>query len=73
MVSSCECNPLVHHQLVNKSFRKVMLFVSVLQLCDLLKSRVECPDFLEKLESAQASVPQNMAGRDLKAVALRYS
>ncbi|KAE9457365.1 hypothetical protein C3L33_10741, partial [Rhododendron williamsianum] len=39
----------------------VMLFVSVLQLCDLLKSRVECPDFLEKLESAQASVPQNMA------------
>ncbi|CAN1340877.1 hypothetical protein LINPERPRIM_LOCUS39004 [Linum perenne] len=26
-------------------------------LCDLLKSRVECPDFLEKLESAQLSVP----------------
>lgn len=25
------------------------------ELCDLLKSRVECPDFLEKLESAQAS------------------
>ncbi|XP_058221289.1 uncharacterized protein LOC131331386 isoform X2 [Rhododendron vialii] len=31
------------------------------ELCDLLKSRVECPDFLEKLESAQASAPQNMA------------
>lgn len=31
------------------------------ELCDLLKSRVECPDFLEKLESAQVSVPQNMA------------
>ncbi|CAN1340881.1 hypothetical protein LINPERPRIM_LOCUS39004 [Linum perenne] len=27
------------------------------ELCDLLKSRVECPDFLEKLESAQLSVP----------------
>ncbi|GMH21844.1 hypothetical protein Nepgr_023687 [Nepenthes gracilis] len=26
------------------------------ELCDLLKSRVECPDFLEKLESAQLSV-----------------
>ncbi|XP_027331261.1 uncharacterized protein LOC113846806 [Abrus precatorius] len=31
------------------------------QLCDLLKSRVECPDFLEKLEYAQASVMQDMA------------
>ncbi|XP_059631274.1 uncharacterized protein LOC132274121 [Cornus florida] len=30
------------------------------EMCDLLKSRVECPDFLEKLESAQASIPQNM-------------
>lgn len=30
-------------------------------LCSLLKSRVECPDFLEKLESAQVSVPQNSA------------
>ncbi|GFS44013.1 hypothetical protein Acr_00g0088110 [Actinidia rufa] len=30
-------------------------------LCDLLKSRVECPDFLEKLESAQLSLPQNIA------------
>ncbi|KAI5435543.1 hypothetical protein KIW84_022092, partial [Lathyrus oleraceus] len=29
------------------------------QLCDLLKSRLECPDFLEKLECAQASVYQN--------------
>ncbi|CAI0467805.1 unnamed protein product [Linum tenue] len=27
------------------------------ELCDLLKSRVECSDFLEKLECAQASVP----------------
>ncbi|KAL2317643.1 hypothetical protein Fmac_031519 [Flemingia macrophylla] len=31
------------------------------QLCDLLKSRVECPDFLEKLEYAQASVLHNPA------------
>ncbi|KAF5740161.1 hypothetical protein HS088_TW11G00227 [Tripterygium wilfordii] len=30
------------------------------ELCDLLKSRVECPDFLEKLEYAQSSVPQNV-------------
>ncbi|PWA54073.1 hypothetical protein CTI12_AA439030 [Artemisia annua] len=30
-------------------------------LCSLLKSRLECPDFLEKLESAQVSVPQNTA------------
>jgi len=30
------------------------------QLCNLLKSRVECPDFLQKLESAQVSVPQNI-------------
>ncbi|KAI4366538.1 hypothetical protein MLD38_022404 [Melastoma candidum] len=30
------------------------------ELCDLLKSRVECPDFLEKLESAQISIPQNL-------------
>jgi hypothetical protein len=33
------------------------------QLCDLLKSRLECPDFLEKLECAQTSLPQNIAGR----------
>ncbi|XP_057504155.1 uncharacterized protein LOC130787735 [Actinidia eriantha] len=31
------------------------------ELCDLLKSRVECPGFLEKLESAQLSLPQNIA------------
>ncbi|KAK1405575.1 Ectopic P granules protein [Heracleum sosnowskyi] len=31
------------------------------ELCNLLKSRVESPDFLEKLESGQVSVPQNMA------------
>lgn len=37
------------------------LFVFV-QLCDLLKSRLECPDFLEKLECAQASVYQNTVG-----------
>ncbi|XP_076890344.1 uncharacterized protein LOC143541389 isoform X2 [Bidens hawaiensis] len=30
-------------------------------LCSLLKSRLECPDFLEKLECAQVSVPQNLA------------
>ncbi|KAL3504855.1 hypothetical protein ACH5RR_034696 [Cinchona calisaya] len=30
------------------------------ELCDLIKSRVECADFLEKLESAQASVPQSI-------------
>ncbi|KAI3760751.1 hypothetical protein L1987_51150 [Smallanthus sonchifolius] len=30
-------------------------------LCSLLKSRVEGPDFLEKLECAQVSVPQNLA------------
>ncbi|XP_023001930.1 uncharacterized protein LOC111495960 isoform X1 [Cucurbita maxima] len=29
------------------------------ELCDLLKSKVECRDFLEKLEDAQALVPQN--------------
>ncbi|OWM67727.1 hypothetical protein CDL15_Pgr019228 [Punica granatum] len=29
------------------------------EFCDLLKSRVECPDFLEKIESAQVPVPQN--------------
>ena len=31
------------------------------ELCDLVKSRVECADFLKKLESVQGSVPQNMA------------
>ncbi|XP_027354804.1 uncharacterized protein LOC113864834 isoform X2 [Abrus precatorius] len=31
------------------------------KLCDLLKSRVECPAFLQKLECAQASVSQNTA------------
>ncbi|CAL8997491.1 unnamed protein product [Prunus brigantina] len=35
------------------------------ELCNLLKSRVECPDFLEKLECAQASsAPQNMAAEE---------
>ncbi|XP_059461367.1 uncharacterized protein LOC132190405 isoform X1 [Corylus avellana] len=34
------------------------------ELCDLLKSRLECPDFLEKLECAQASVPQNIAAEE---------
>lgn len=37
-------------------------FSALMQLCDLLKSRVECPDFLEKLECAQASVPHGIAG-----------
>ncbi|KAF8023345.1 hypothetical protein BT93_F0753 [Corymbia citriodora subsp. variegata] len=32
------------------------------ELCELLKSRVECPEFLEKLECAQVSVPQNEEG-----------
>jgi len=36
--------------------------VCSMQLCDLIKSRVECPDFLEKLEYAQASVSLNAAG-----------
>ncbi|XAR48509.1 hypothetical protein NMG60_11031357 [Bertholletia excelsa] len=31
------------------------------ELCDLLKSRLECPDFLRKLESAQSLAPQNIA------------
>lgn len=31
------------------------------ELRDLLKSRVQCSDFLQKLENAQASVPQNIA------------
>ncbi|CAJ1971686.1 unnamed protein product [Sphenostylis stenocarpa] len=35
-------------------------FLSV-RLCDLIKSRVECPDFLEKLEYAQATVSRNTA------------
>ncbi|KAA3453583.1 RING finger protein 214 isoform 1 [Gossypium australe] len=32
-----------------------------MQLCDLLKSRVQCPDFLEKLECAQLPVPETIA------------
>ncbi|VFQ79022.1 unnamed protein product [Cuscuta campestris] len=31
------------------------------ELCDLLKSRVDSPDFLQKIESVQASVSQNIA------------
>jgi len=34
------------------------------QLYDLIKSRVECDDFLEKIESAQVSAPQHLAGED---------
>jgi hypothetical protein len=30
------------------------------ELCSLLKSRVECPDFLQKLETAQVSLPQSI-------------
>ncbi|PON70493.1 hypothetical protein TorRG33x02_256490 [Trema orientale] len=33
-------------------------------LCELLKSRVECPDFLEKLACAQASIPQNLTAEE---------
>lgn len=33
-----------------------------MQLCSLLKSRVDSPDFLEKLENCQVSVPHNMTG-----------
>ncbi|KAJ0024272.1 hypothetical protein Pint_08448 [Pistacia integerrima] len=38
------------------------------ELCDLLKSRVECANFLEKLECAQVSAPQNNAGMQPKTV-----
>ncbi|GLT79899.1 hypothetical protein SLA2020_513680 [Shorea laevis] len=31
------------------------------ELCDLLKSRVECPEFLEKLKCARVSVKENLA------------
>ncbi|KAK8623497.1 hypothetical protein V6N13_118380 [Hibiscus sabdariffa] len=31
------------------------------ELCDLLKSRIQCSDFLEKLESAQVAVPEDIA------------
>ncbi|KAF8377348.1 hypothetical protein HHK36_030725 [Tetracentron sinense] len=34
------------------------------ELCDLLRSRVESPNFLEELETAQVSVPQNMAAEE---------
>lgn len=36
--------------------------ISQSQLCDLLKSRVECPDFLGKMENAQVAIPQNSSG-----------
>lgn len=35
---------------------------NLLQLCELLKSSVECPDLLEKLACAQASVSQKLTG-----------
>lgn len=41
---------------------------SLMQLCDLLKSRVECADFLEKLEYAQVSAPPNNNGMHPKMV-----
>ncbi|KAK4747500.1 hypothetical protein SAY87_014086 [Trapa incisa] len=31
------------------------------ELCNILKSRVECPDFIEKIENAHVPVPQNNA------------
>lgn len=36
---------------------------SFLQLCDLLKSKVESPNFLEKLGCSHQSVLQNVAGK----------
>ncbi|WVY90195.1 hypothetical protein V8G54_035709 [Vigna mungo] len=36
----------------------------IFALCDLIKSRVECRDFLEKLEYAQASVSLSVAGNN---------
>lgn len=43
-----------------------------MQLCELIKSRVECPDFLEKLACAQASVSQNLAGMHQSQVRLDF-
>ena len=54
-----------YHLKILKFCAPVCIFSSM-QLCDLLKSRLECPDFLEKLESAQVSVPQNISGMDPK-------
>jgi hypothetical protein len=34
-----------------------VVFFFLMQLCDLLKSRVECPEFLEKLELECAQLP----------------
>lgn len=34
-----------------------------MQFYDLIKSRVECHDFREKIELAQVSVPQDLAGK----------
>lgn len=34
-----------------------------MQFYDLIKSRVECNDFREKIELAQVSVPQVLAGK----------
>lgn len=45
-----------------KIWNSILCISFAVQLRDLLKSRVECPDFLQKLEKAQASVPQNLAG-----------
>lgn len=35
----------------------------LVQFYDLIKSRVECNDFREKIELAQVSVPQDLAGK----------
>lgn len=42
-----------------------VVFFFLMQLCDLLKSRVECPEFLEKLELDCAQLPgsQNITGK----------
>lgn len=60
------------HDLVSSHFECQLMWsltihvVYLMQLCDLVKSRVECPDFLKKLESVHGSVPQNMAGNATK-------
>ncbi|PWA53513.1 hypothetical protein CTI12_AA444420 [Artemisia annua] len=62
---------------LQKSYRKFSfranIALKVFWLCSLLKSRLECPDFLEKLESAQVSVPQNTVGMYADLFATQYS
>lgn len=51
--------------LYSEKFCSHVCIRSSMQLSDLLNSRVECPDFLEKLESGLVSVPQIISGSDL--------